>query len=160
MKRCPRCGQTKALSDFHRATRRSDGVQSVCKCCRAVIDRALYLRRSPEAKAHRTTWDRGRMAWLRALKARPCTDCGRTFPPAAMQWDHLPGTEKLGAIGSGLRFLGRAKVLEEIAKCELVCTVCHAIRTHERRIRARAMRGISDPEAAYRIRADVLASAA
>jgi hypothetical protein len=49
-----------------------------------------------------------------------------------MQWDHLPGTPKLGDISQGLRGLSRDEILEEIAKCELVCANCHAIRTFHR----------------------------
>jgi hypothetical protein len=49
-----------------------------------------------------------------------------------MQWDHLPGAPKLGDISSGLRSFSREEVLQEIAKCELVCANCHAIRTFRR----------------------------
>ena len=52
-----------------------------------------------------------------------------TYHPVAMQWDHLPEFEKSADIG----YLGsrhnRARVMEEIAKCELVCANCHAVRT-------------------------------
>ena len=49
-----------------------------------------------------------------------------------MQWDHLPGFKKRGDISSD--FWGRREddILREIAKCELVCTNCHAIRTFRR----------------------------
>jgi hypothetical protein len=49
-----------------------------------------------------------------------------------MQWDHLPGTSKLGNISTDLRGRSREEILEEIAKCELVCANCHAIRTFQR----------------------------
>jgi hypothetical protein len=48
-----------------------------------------------------------------------------------MQWDHLPGTPKLAAV-SELRSRSKATILDEIEKCELVCTNCHTIRTFER----------------------------
>lgn len=48
-----------------------------------------------------------------------------------MQWDHLPGQEKLGEI-SRLSTGARAVILREIAKCELVCANCHALRTARR----------------------------
>jgi hypothetical protein len=63
---------------------------------------------------------------------RPCTDCGKIFPPQVMQWDHLPGNVKLGNISTGIRDRSREEVLDEIAKCELVCANCHALRTFER----------------------------
>lgn len=62
----------------------------------------------------------------------PCADCGETFPAAVMHWDHLPGHEKVDAVSTLLRSRTRTLVLEELAKCELVCANCHAIRTSRR----------------------------
>ncbi len=76
------------------------------------------------------------VAWMRDLKSsRPCTDCGGWFHPAAMTFDHLPGTIKRSEI-STLLYSGYRKVLlDEIAKCELVCANCHAVRTFIREAR-------------------------
>ena len=59
-------------------------------------------------------------------------DCGRVFPHQVMQWDHRPGEEKLGDISAANWSWTRDEVLAEIAKCDLVCANCHAIRTFER----------------------------
>jgi len=132
VKRCPRCRQTKPHSEFHRHRSRRDGLQSVCKSCRKVLDHEQYQRQRGIRTPSRT-WERGRAAWLLSLKAgRPCTDCRRTYAPQVMQWDHLPGSLKLGNISTVLRGRSRQEILDEIAKCELVCTNCHAIRTFER----------------------------
>lgn len=48
-----------------------------------------------------------------------------------MQWDHLPQYVKRGNI-SQLGGLSKTEILDEIAKCELVCTNCHTIRTFQR----------------------------
>ena len=45
-----------------------------------------------------------------------------------MQWDHRPGTDKLFELSAGFA-RSRDEVRAEIAKCELVCTNCHTIRT-------------------------------
>ena len=104
-------------------------MQTYCKPCRALIDHARYERLRGTRVPIRT-WERGRAEWLLSLKrGRPCTDCGRLFPPQVLQWDHLPGVAKLGEISTGLR---GDDILNEIAKCELVCTNCHAIRTFQR----------------------------
>jgi hypothetical protein len=122
----------KALSDFHKNKNRRDGVQVYCKPCRAVIDHKRYERRRGTHVPTRV-WERGRAEWLLSLKrGRPCTDCGRVFPPEVMQWDHLPGLPKFGNISTDLRKRSREEVLREIAKCELVCTNCHTIRTFAR----------------------------
>ena len=89
-------------------------------------------------------------AWLVGLKAgQACTDCNRVFPPAAMQWDHLPGTAKIADV-SGLRDRPREAILAEIAKCELVCVNCHTIRTARRAGWAQPRRPIQDPASPYR----------
>jgi len=49
-----------------------------------------------------------------------------------MEWDHLPGTVKLGEISSMVRKWSTKLIFEELAKCELVCANCHAIRTYKR----------------------------
>jgi hypothetical protein len=129
MKRCSRCGEIKPYSEFHKNTARKDGLQTYRKSCRRVIDHERYERRRGKPIAWRV-FDRTLRKWLRELKTgRPCTDCGRIYPPEVMQWDHLPGTEKLADV-SLIR--SREAVFAEIAKCELVCTNCHAIRTFRR----------------------------
>ncbi len=62
------------------------------------------------------------------LKSVPCTDCGRQPPPYCMDFDHLEGKEieVSRMVGRGY---SKKRVLEEISKCEVVCAVCHRIRT-------------------------------
>ena len=66
---------------------------------------------------------------------KACADCGTVFPPAAMEWDHLPGVDKLSDVSSLVvsRHCCKRVILAEIAKCELVCANCHAVRSEERR---------------------------
>jgi len=49
-----------------------------------------------------------------------------------MQWDHLPQFKKIRDI-SEFSNSSEEEILSEIAKCELVCTNCHTIRTFRRR---------------------------
>lgn len=70
--------------------------------------------------------------WVDSLKAgKPCMDCSGTFPPYVMEYDHVRG-EKRHSIGNMANHK-RERVLEEIAKCELVCCACHRVRSHNRR---------------------------
>ena len=45
-----------------------------------------------------------------------------------MVWDQLPGSEKLGDPSSLVQKHSKRRILEEIAKCELVWANCHAVR--------------------------------
>lgn len=64
--------------------------------------------------------------WCRSLKSNPCSRCGGTFPPVCMDWHHRDPNTKLFELSAAPRH-GRKKVLEEIAKCDLVCANCHRI---------------------------------
>lgn len=67
-----------------------------------------------------------------AAKDRPCADCGETFPLVAMDFDHIAG-EKIKNVSRLVRDgCGVDKLLAEIAKCEVVCSNCHRVRTFER----------------------------
>lgn len=57
-----------------------------------------------------------------------CTDCGGNFPTCCMHFDHVPERgQKLFNIGAAT--CGIEAVKAEIAKCDIVCANCHAIRT-------------------------------
>lgn len=134
MKRCPRCGEVKPLNEFSKNAGRRDGVQSMCKACRRAYDHERYQRIEGRTIVYRPLRsERGRGAWLRSLKeGKPCTDCGRVYPYQVMQWDHKPGFEKLGDVSGDFWGRTREEILAEIAKCDLVCANCHAIRTFTR----------------------------
>lgn len=77
--------------------------------------------------------------WVDSLKeGQPCMDCGKTFAPYVMEYDHVRGEKRfnIGKMGNHKR----ERVLEEIAKCELVCCACHRIRSHKRRKPAKTAR--------------------
>lgn len=64
---------------------------------------------------------------LQAYKNRPCMDCGNSFPPECMDWDHVGKKNK-----NVSRIRNLKEFLEEIELCELVCANCHRIRTSRR----------------------------
>lgn len=94
-----------------------------------------WARRNPKTIAkNREVHKKRNIERMRELKeSQPCTDCGNSFPYPAMQYDHLPGTVKLGNVANMAHGnVAWKKVLEEIEKCELVCSNCHAVRTARR----------------------------
>jgi hypothetical protein len=70
------------------------------------------------------------------LRDTPCMDCGARFPPYVMQLDHRDLTTKTQLVSKMIGRAGTARILDEVAKCYIVCTNCHRIRTYERRIAA------------------------
>lgn len=72
--------------------------------------------------------------WMLELKSKPCHDCGGTFQTCCMDFDHRPGTEKKYCLGSMFAHHYSRELIEiELAKCDLVCSNCHRIRTRDRR---------------------------
>ncbi|MGH7894858.1 MAG: hypothetical protein ACREQL_09325 [Candidatus Binatia bacterium] len=89
--------------------------------------------RTPEGRAYFREYHKKRREWVTQLKTNsPCMDCGVAFHPAAMQFDHRPGEQKRFNVGNCTHH-PRVVVEAEIAKCDLVCANCHAVRTFERR---------------------------
>lgn len=63
-------------------------------------------------------------------KSKPCMDCGQTFHPVCMDFDHRPGETKIEPVSHMLSTSGSIpKMLAEIAKCDVVCANCHRMRT-------------------------------
>jgi hypothetical protein len=61
----------------------------------------------------------------RDAKQKPCADCGVQYPYWVMQFDHVRGEKKCNISEANLRV---GALLEEIAKCDVVCANCHALR--------------------------------
>jgi len=68
-----------------------------------------------------------------------CSDCGYKEHPAALDFDHLPGHVKRRDISRLLR-MHRNTLVVELAKCEVVCSNCHRVRTWQRNQAIAAMR--------------------
>lgn len=124
---CTRCGGVMRL-DPNRAWR--------CPDCGDRISR--YRRKSAEQKARDRAYKRRWLAQRRALyrkmireaKAVPCRDCGGSWPYYVMQFDHVRGTKSFG-IATALAKSGTVSpemLRAEIAKCDVVCANCHAVR--------------------------------
>lgn len=58
-------------------------------------------------------------------------DCGGIFPTCVMDFHHRDPAEKIAAVTNLLLNAGRQKVIEEIAKCDLICSNCHRIREYD-----------------------------
>lgn len=73
------------------------------------------------------------MGIIRLAKDRPCAICGKSYPACVMQFDHIPGRgRKLFCVALGTA-KSESRLTEEIAKCDVVCANCHAVKTEERR---------------------------
>ena len=83
----------------------------------------------------RERW-RAQRKLLEDLRAVACADCGKNYPPCVMQFDHRDPTTKAHFVTQMIGRAGTARILEEVAKCDIVCANCHRERTHSRRLAA------------------------
>ena len=78
------------------------------------------------------------VAAMREAKQGPCVDCHHTFHPCQMDFDHVRGV-KLACVSTLGGYSGAqrpARLVAEMAKCDLVCANCHRLRTFFRRQQA------------------------
>lgn len=133
MKQCSNCSLEKDESEFHWRNKTKDLKSSWCKVCVSTLTKQRH-ENNPEYFRNRNKIRRRRLQeWLSEQKSKPCLDCGNCFPPICMDFDHI-GNDKEGNIAYLINATSFSKVKEEIAKCEVVCSNCHRIRTYKRRM--------------------------
>lgn len=112
----------------------------LCRCekCRAAF--AAYQRarreqrpdvRAKDALVRRKYFDAVKQFVREQKEGKPCMDCGVIYPWFVLQFDHRGDGAKAFILSQAPSI---AKAQEEIAKCDLVCANCHAIRTYTRRL--------------------------
>jgi hypothetical protein len=127
--------QFKSWSEKHEATPER-------KAARKVYQKTWKANHPEKVAAHRA---KGRDI-ARAAKSVPCVDCGGTFPPECMDFDHREGETKHPRLTYKLNGYRKVPISmtalacsspivfqEELAKCDVVCANCHRIRTTKRR---------------------------
>lgn len=132
MKQCTKCKQHKDESDFHKASRRKDGLQTACKECKLKHNRAYYKRNKKRmseqiqtAKKQRITDNRQKL--LEYLQEHPCLHCGNE-DIRVLEFDHIRDKEE------NVTFLVQEgyswdRIKREIKKCQVLCANCHRIKT-------------------------------
>lgn len=141
MRRCGRCKKEKPLDDFAWRRRARGQRDNYCRPCRAEYKQEHYAanreRYIESAMKRKKMLISERTEFLIAfLRQHPCVDCGED-DPVVLEFDHL--RDKEFAISQGLRDREWQSVLDEIAKCDVVCANCHRRRTARRGGFARAV---------------------
>lgn len=152
---CTKCNVEKPEDQFHNRRRR-DGTLAKrrdCASCNYASQRIAAAKRPDEYRRVRQRyWEHRRLtgknlkylsdryAFIEEAKKNPCTDCRQTYPVECMDFDHVRGEKRFG-IGTAKGACKSVQaVLEEMAKCELVCSNCHRIRTRKRATESRRAR--------------------
>jgi hypothetical protein len=128
------CGKRRREDTFDIANRTTGKRQPFCKMCRREYQNSYYQRsastKKPKSAARKKARVLEAQAFVRDLKNKPCVDCGNTYHWFAMDFDHREPSRKVMDISKMVqRGYSKEALLEEIAKCDLVCATHHRIRT-------------------------------
>ena len=140
LRKCYRCGEMKPADDFAWRRKARGQRDSFCRPCRSaygkehyLAHRQRYIDQAAEVKRRlrleRTTF------LLEYFATHRCTDCGEP-DPVVLEFDHL--RDKLFDIGQAPPYRNWQSILDEIAKCDVVCANCHRRRTAQRKGSLRA----------------------
>jgi hypothetical protein len=125
------CSKCKLPKPENELVWKKDGKRhGYCLECKRAYAKEHYKRNAAVYKARAKQWTKAHRKWLQDLKTATCADCKLPHPYWRMHFDHL--RDKRGEISLLMRSVGKSTILEEIAKCDLVCANCHADRTHAR----------------------------
>jgi hypothetical protein len=130
-KRCSTCKLWKPFEAFNRLTKSGDGRQPSCRECNRKYHQDHLERHLAQIRARtkRVRAEYQRRIW-EYLEAHPCVDCGET-DPVVLEFDHV--RDKVMEISRMIARAGRWEaIVEEIAKCDVVCANCHRRRTAHR----------------------------
>lgn len=115
-KECKSCGSIKLISEFYRNYNCLHSFRNECKKCNNSRTNSTRIENS---------------SLIQELKSNPCMDCGITYPYYVMDFDHRDSNLKIMNV-SEMRHHSKKRILDEISKCDLVCSNCHRIRSFNR----------------------------
>jgi len=144
-----KCGEVNE-GRFYR--RQNGSFRTPCKACIKLRRTAYDQKNSVPLKNHRTQYllrnrehtnarNLRRMNFRReeltkitdGLKACPCKDCGKIYPPCVMDFDHVRGQKRAAIAVLVARCVSLETLLAEILKCDLRCANCHRVKTNAER---------------------------
>ena len=125
MKQCSKCKEQKYKEEFKKNKGTKDGLHYYCKQCSREYQNSRYQKHYKEKELKRTKDRRQRNRdMIQEIKSQSgCQKCNEN-DPACLDFHHLDPEEKEYVI-SEMTGWGRQTILNEIAKCIVVCANCH-----------------------------------
>lgn len=148
--KCSKCGKKKDEKAFIMRRSSRTGIvhrQGVCLDCKVEYmaeyqktnferlqkwRKDNYQKTRPSQNARSARLRKEARAFVDAFKDKPCADCGKKWPPVAMDLDHVRGT-KIKSVATMVSTAYKIDVIaKELEKCDVVCACCHRLRTYAR----------------------------
>lgn len=127
-KTCSTCKETKEVSEFNSKNKLKGTLQPFCRSCGNEYTKRDYHKHKEAYAARKRKQVAENKTLIRELKSIPCTDCGISYPYYVMDFDHLRDKE-CNLSSQRILSWSKKRILEEVAKCEIVCANCHRERT-------------------------------
>lgn len=121
---CPKCGNENGKIDSHNG--------SYCKSCDNVACKKSNMgdcRKKNISDINRLKRYAVRDYILSKKIDKSCLDCGTPYPWFILDFDHVRGIKRGNLSLAPSKHWSLAAIDEEIAKCDLICSNCHRIRT-------------------------------
>lgn len=127
MKKCNNCGDDKKLSEFNFKNKERGIYQSNCRLCDKIIRKKSY------EKNKKTTYERNKRnrikaeKWFYEYKSKlKCNRCPQNHP-ATLEFHHINPKNKKMSVANMVGDYTIERIIEEINKCEILCSNCHKI---------------------------------
>ena len=131
MKRCIKCGELKALTNFHKNKYKEDGYQIYCKPCRLTLVKGWRLGVSiinkPLTNAKSPVRNNREYVLADKTSRGKCEKCGFDKHLAALHYHHLDSSTKKFRLSDVTSKFSIKEVQEELDKCILLCANCHTL---------------------------------
>lgn len=115
---CCGCGYEGPEEDFYQS---KHNYRRYCYCKRCCVHRAAATGKKARKE---------RRQLITQLKGNTCADCKNTYPTCVLDFHHVRG-EKRFILSEGARGQWtKQDIILEAAKCDVLCSNCHRIRTH------------------------------
>ena len=130
MRRCAKCHRERPEEDFN-WKKKNKLRQAYCRECQNAHHKGYYAKNKLPWKLKERERRKRMSALVNELKRLPCADCGGSFPPCVMDFDHRDPKLKKQNVALMVHRNSLEVIMEEIEKCDLVCANCHRLRTHK-----------------------------
>jgi hypothetical protein len=135
-KKCNLCNLVQEIDNFSWKNKNKNTRSSKCKSCHKEYVKTHYINNCKlyKDKAYKSNkkYRKRNKQYVTELKTVPCMDCGNSYDPVCMDFDHLRD-KKTNIANLVKESYSLARLNKEIEKCEVVCANCHRLRTKNRR---------------------------
>lgn len=131
MKTCTKCGLEQPLENFNKSSKNKDGKHSYCRVCQSGHYKDNKETHLANVTKNKSRYQKSARDIMVDAMSMGCVDCGNT-DIRVLEFDHISGTKTRGVASMASRGWTLEKIKSEIAKCEVRCRNCHAIKTYER----------------------------